>query len=106
MIYSDRCKVKLVHPSQIEDYDDKVVDVFIEEEKYGALFFYIPPTLTTNREKATYKAGFLSAFLKLLYPEKVYADIIEIMNSRYHLFLGRRQIERYVKEYSENKKYQ
>ena len=59
----------------------------------------------SKKENRVYKVGFLRTFLKALYPEDSYKNIVDIMNERYQLFLGKRQVERYVKEYQKDEKY-
>ena len=67
--------------------------------------FVIPNRFKKNTEKTTYKVGFLSEFLSEVYPMKNYNDICAILNFRYHIFLGRRQIERLTRAYNSNEIY-
>jgi len=72
------------------------------EEEESKLDFQIPDKFKSNKEKAIYKIGFLHGFLKRLYPDEPYPSIVQIMNDRYQIFIGQRQIERNVKEYLKN----
>jgi hypothetical protein len=80
-------------------------EMLINEEERGELIFVIPNRFEKNTEKTTYKVGFLSEFLSEVYPLKNYNEVCTILNYRYHVFLGRRQIERLTKAYLSNEKY-
>jgi hypothetical protein len=75
------------------------------EEKLGNLKFWMRDDLDDNQEKTIYKVGFLYKFLRALYPDKVQREIYEIMDERYHIFLGPRQIKRNVKAFEEMNKF-
>ena len=74
-------------------------------ESLNQLDFIIPDRFTDNTEKSIYKVGFLAEFLKELYPMDNFMDTCSIMTQRYHIFLGKRQIERHTKSFLRNEKY-
>ncbi len=102
MIYCDRGPIRLDDMRYASKLTVLHLEILREEESNSAVLFKVPDRFQTNKEKAIYKIGFLNGFLKLLYPEKPYHKIVEIMNDRYQVFLGQRQVERNVKEYLEN----
>lgn len=69
------------------------------EESYSGLDFHLKDGLNNNRSKRIYKVGFLTSFLRLLYPDRSFSKIVNILNNRYDVFLSRRQIERIYSEY-------
>jgi hypothetical protein len=88
----------------LDNTPDAKREQVIKMEMSSKLSIVIPESLETNKDKMTYKVGYLFEFLRRLYPETTYDKTIEILNDRYHVFLGRRQIERHVKSYEEIKK--
>lgn len=86
-------------PEQVLKMDYLLVEKTKLADQDGNLVFIVPKKFITNDEKIIYKSGFLMIFLKLLYPEKTIDQICEIINSRYQLFKGRRQLERNLKKF-------
>lgn len=96
--------VSYPHGLRVEklDFPEQYLERLREEDSRAKLQFVVPDRFQTNKEKSIYKIGFLSEFLKILYPDEPYHKIVLIMNDRYQIFLGQRQVERNVKEYLEN----
>ncbi len=65
---------------------------------------YIPKHITTNKEKAEYKAGFLNELFVKVYPNEFKKDIFESVTKRFDIFVEKRQYMNLLHEY-ELKKY-
>jgi hypothetical protein len=80
---------------------------FTEEQKKEILeydnTFLVPPEITNNNDKQTYRVGFLAEFTKRLYPDKSRTEIYNILEKKYQIFLSRRQIERHIKKFLEKR---
>lgn len=106
MIINEDSGFSIKNPSLLDWYGEVKLNKLKAIEQSSNLKLKVPEEFKeTRKDNTIYKVGFLRAFLKKLYPEKSYQDIVGIMNERYQLFLGKRQVERYVKEYEGNKKY-
>jgi len=103
IVYEDGAMIE--NPSEVLDYRDFELEDLQKAESSSKLSFFVPEKFKTNTEKAVYKTGFLSEFLRKVYPQKKPEDIYKIMNNRYHLFSARRTMERKIKAYLENEKY-
>jgi hypothetical protein len=105
MIFEDNKLFHFVKPDQIKGINEEQRSFLINVEQSSKLNFVTHPKLKANQDKQIYKIGFLSEFLSLLYPEKNFKAICEIMSDRYDVFLSRRQIDRNVKKFKEEDKF-
>lgn len=106
MIINEDSNVTIKSPSIIDWMSTNEINKLKIAEQSSKLKLKVPEEfLETKKENTIYKIGFLRAFLKKLYPEDPYVKIVRIMNDRYQVFLGKRQIERYAIEYQNDKKY-
>lgn len=73
-------------------------DLLQDFERDDINFFYFkflfPSNITENSEKPIYKMNFLMSIYSYLYPEAKKYWIYEQINTHWHLFLSRRQMER------------
>lgn len=105
MIYSENTNIRLDRLIYFDHLNEHQADRLRQDDREERLLFRVPEKFTKNQEKTIYKVGFLFEFLKRLYPEKTNGEICEILNNRYQIFLSRRQIDRNVKTFNDNKKY-
>lgn len=105
MIIEDNNLFRIDKPEWVRHLTEEQRGFLIKAEESSILKFIIPQGLTANQEKQIYKIGFLSEFLSLLYPDKNFKFICEILSDRYDVFLSRRQIDRNVKKYKEDEKF-
>lgn len=106
MVYCEKNNFRFDSPSYVSFLNKMQKDKLIETEESSEIKFVAKPDLSSNKEKQIYKVGFLSEFLKLLYPEKNFAAICQIMSDRYDVYIERRQIDRLTKKYKEDNKFQ
>lgn len=103
MILGEHDLIRIDTLEQIEDkLNEDQLNLIRKADQKSALNVNIPKKYESNKEKAIYKIGFLYKFLKYLYPDATYREIVQIMNDRYQIFIGQRQVERNVKEYLDN----
>ena len=105
MIYSEATNIRIDHLVYFGSLSQKQLEKLREDEQHSGVSFRLPEHIRTNREKLTYKVGFLFEFLKKLYPEKKRVDLCDILNKRYEVFIEQRQIYRYVKNFKETEKF-
>lgn len=105
MIFFRKTNNSIRNPGEVRRFTNEATFHLKEEEQSQDLKFVIPNRFTENTEKTVYKIGFLSSFLKETYPLKNQQEICSILNQRYDIFMGRRQIERHVKAYNSDEKY-
>jgi len=94
----------IANPEDLLEYSDIRDDIALKEQ-YQNTEFVIPPRILGNKNRKIYKAGFLFSFLNKLYPTKNHDEICSIMNTRYHIFLEKRQIQRCLVKYELDKNY-
>ncbi len=100
MIFGEKGEITLrFDKPELGDLRPEHLEVLIDLEEEMKLQFRIPERI---EGKQTYRIGFLTEFLKKLYPNKTRQEIYEILEKRYLIFLSRRQIERHVKKFLEN----
>lgn len=104
MISRDR-NVFLNSVADFKSLENVDKEILIRNEQNNELHLEIPDKFQTNKEKTVYKIGFLVEFLQFLYPEKTRNEIYDRLNSKYHIFITKRQMQRNYKEYLENKNY-
>lgn len=105
VISSEKTCIRIDHLAYFNSLNKRQIELLQEEEEAKELSFEIPSHIVSNNDKTTYRIGFTAKFLKLLYPEMKFDDICDVLSERYEVFLSRRQIERYVKKFKENKKF-
>lgn len=104
MIYDKRNNVLIRKVSDLDELPDIKRAAMMGSHNEGSLSFSIPfKSGLNNRERQVYKIGFLSEFLRRVYPDKTFKDICEILSDDYDIFLSRRQIDRNVNRYLEKK---
>lgn len=104
MIYDKRNNVLIREVSDFDKLPDIKRAAMMGSQNDGSLAFSIPfKSKLNNRERQVYKIGFLSEFLKKLYPDKTFNAICGMLSDNYDIFLSRRQIDRNVKRYLEKK---
>jgi len=103
MIITKDSTIRIDSLSHLEALEESHIAKLRLCDMNGEIFFRVHPLLITNQEKSVYKSGFLAEFLKTIYPypEKTFDQICEILNTRYDVFLSRRQIERNLKKFKE-----
>lgn len=102
MIFDDKNLFRFDEPEYVDGLTKEQNEALRETEESSKIDFLIPAEIKNNKDKQIYKVGFLSEFLKRLYPEKNYSEICSIMSKRYHIFISRRQIDRIVKRFQED----
>lgn len=102
MIFEANNLFRFDKPGWVADISEEQRTFLVEAEESSKLQFIIPKEITNNKDRQVYKIGFLSEFLKRLYPDKNFNSICEIMSDRYDIFLSRRQIDRHVKKFLED----
>lgn len=105
MIVTEHGIHEFKHPETVSLFDEDRLIRLQYEEKQSRFDFWMRNDLEDNQEKTIYKVGYLYKFLKSLYPGKKQSEIYEIMDERYHIFLGPRQIKRNVKAYENEPKF-
>jgi hypothetical protein len=106
MITSEDRNATIKDPDMLNWLSENEIRKIKVEEQSSKLKLTVPKKfIETKKDNTIYKVGFLRTFLKKLYPKDSYQKIVGIMNDRYQIFLGKRQIERYAIEYRNNKKY-
>lgn len=104
MIYSEATNIRIDHLVYFGSLADHQLSELRKDEQNSGIIFMIPDHIRTNREKLTYRVGFLFEFLKKLYPDKKRIDICDILNERYGVFIDQRQIYRHAKRFKEQEK--
>lgn len=106
MIYNEATNIRIDHLVYFDSLTKNQKEALQQEEASGKVMFQVPEKFKLNRDKVIYKIGFLMDFLKRLYPDRTSAELHKILNERYQVFVGERQLQRSYKSYLENKKYQ
>jgi hypothetical protein len=106
MIICEKNNFRFDKPGDALYLSEEQRTALVETEKSSEIKFIIPPDIKENKDKQIYKIGFLSEFLKILYPSESFSEICKILSNRYHIFIARRQIDRNVSKFREHKKFQ
>lgn len=104
MIFSEKEEqpLRFDSPDQVDLLDKILFEKVKLLNEDGLLTFVVPNKFLSNTEKTIYKCGFLVLFLKKLYPDKNMIFISQMINKRYQVFIGDRQIERNLKKFQED----
>jgi hypothetical protein len=95
----------VVNPNDLLNYDANKKAFLLSAMLSNDLKFSVPTRFVDNTEKTTYKVGYLFQFIKLLIPSATHKDVYDILNTTFQVFLGERQLIRYIRRYETDMKY-
>jgi hypothetical protein len=99
MIINNKTHFTIEKPESIISMKEHTLDELRNaiDDKY---YFFVPSEITDNHEKVIYKVGFLKRFYSFLYPEHSNTEIYKMINNRWQVFVGVRQMERLCLKYT------
>lgn len=106
MFIADKTNFVIRNPSELLNFSSQDIFNLKEMEKEKKISFSIPEKFKINSDKIIYKVGFLIDFLEILYPNENKSYYYKIINNKYSVYIGDRQMQRRYNQYKSNNKFQ